>query len=336
MALGLVALLLGPGARAGDEARDLAVEAVEYRGWAHNLRLSNGDAELIVTLDVGPRVLSYRLAGGKNVFKEYDEQLGKAGEAEWMIRGGHRLWTAPEDTTRTYAPDNGPVAWQPLGPGRVRVTPPPDAAHGIQKEMDVHLEPTGSGVTVVHRIRNVGAQPTELAPWALSVMAPGGVEVIPLPPKRPHPGSPKNARTPADFAPNQLYVLWPYTDFQDPRWGFGAVALTLRQGGGRGPTKLGLAHRLGWVGYLNAGTLFVKRFAHRDGVPYPDGGCNFETFTSEGMLEMESLGPLVRLAPGQAVEHTERWELIADVEDFRTEEQLRTSVLARVKGSAAD
>jgi hypothetical protein len=43
------------------------VEVIEYRGWKNNLRLANGDAELIVTLDVGARIISYRLANGFNV-----------------------------------------------------------------------------------------------------------------------------------------------------------------------------------------------------------------------------------------------------------------------------
>src|SRR5262249_11422256 len=161
----------------------------------------------------------------------------------------------------------------------------------------------GTAVTVTHRVTNVGKEPADLAIWALTVMAPGGTEVIPLPPKRPHPGSPSNARSPADFAPNQQMVLWPFFDFKHPRWPFGSRYLTLRQDTKRGPTKVGLAHRLGWVGYLNHGTLFVKRFDHQDGKLYPDGGCNFETFTNEDMLEVETLGPLVKLAPGQSVEH---------------------------------
>ena len=38
-------------------------------------------------------------------------------------------------------------------------------------------------MTLTHRLTNVGQKPTDLAPWALTVMAPGGVEIIPLPPK---------------------------------------------------------------------------------------------------------------------------------------------------------
>jgi hypothetical protein len=307
------------------------IETTSYGGWKNTLRIDNGSAALIVTLEVGPRVLSYRLAGGPNVFKEYADQMGGSGEREWKIRGGHRQWTGPEDHTRTYALDNGPVRFRELENGVVRFTPAPETEYGLQKELDVRLASTGSRVTVVHRYTNLLASPMALAPWGVTVMAPGGIEIIPLPPKRPHPGSPKKARSAADFAANQLMAIWPYFDFSDPRWHFGAKFITLRHDSGRGPTKLGLAHRLGSVGYLNAGTLFVKWFEYREGQIYPDEGVNFETFTNEDMLEIETLGPLISLDPGQSVEHTERWELFSGLGEIsRDEGQIEATVAPRL------
>jgi hypothetical protein len=307
----------------------VSVDKVEYGGWPNNLRLSNGTAELVITLDVGPRVISYRLDGGKNVFKNYAEQMGKTGEKDWQIRGGHRLWVGPEDLTRTYAPDNRPVQYKEIDSG-VRLTPPPDAEYGIQKEMDIRLAPSGSSVTALHHITNVGREPTELAPWVLTVLAPGGVEVIPLPPKHPHPGPPQNARSPKDYAPDQLMALWPFFDFKDPRWTFGSRYITLRQDPKKGPTKIGLAHKMGWVGYWNGGTLFVKRFPYEEGKVFPDGGVNFETFTNEDMLEMESLGPMTRLEPGRSVEWTEHWELLGDVPAFESEAEIGPNIVPKV------
>jgi hypothetical protein len=152
-------------------------------------------------------------------------------------------------------------------------------------------------------------------------MAPGGMEIIPMPPKKPHPGSPRNARSPADFAPNQFWVLWPYTDLSDPRWNLGTRFVTLTQKPQTEPTKLGILHRSGGVGYLNGGTLFIKSFGYHEGQRYPDGGVNYETFTNGDMLEMESLGPLQTLEPGQSVEHTETWELHT-VNPDRIEEEI--------------
>lgn len=328
--VGMSAILARPEAARAQKGA-LTVDKVEYKGWKNNVKLSNGEAELIITLDVGPRVISYRLAGGTNVFKEYAEQMGKSGETEWMIRGGHRLWYGAEDNIRTYALDNGPVTAAFPGPGTVRVTPPPDSAFGLQKEFDVQLAPTGTNVTVVHRLTNVGQRPSVVAPWSISVMAPGGVEIIPLPPKRSHPGSPKNARSAADFAPDQLMVVWPFLDFQDPRWHFGTKFITLRQDAHRGATKLGLAHRTGGVGYLNGGTLFVKRFNYHEAKPYPDNGVNFETFTNEDMLEIETLGPLGVLEAGATIEHTERWELIGNMGTIGDEVQIEKTIGPKLK-----
>jgi hypothetical protein len=312
------------------EKEALNVTEVEYKGWKHNLRLENGEVELIVTCDVGPRVISFRPAGGKNVFKEYADQLGKTGEKDWQIRGGHRLWVGPEDLTRTYALDNAAVRHKVIEPGLVRFTPAADKEYGIQKEIDIKLPAKGSRVKVVHRLTNTGDKPAELAPWALSVMAPGGVEIIPLPPKKPHPGSPKNAKSPKDFAPNQQMVLWPFFDFKDPRWNFGEKYITLRQDAKRGPTKIGLAHQLDWVAYLNGGTLFVKHVPYQESKTYPDNGCNFETFSNEDMLEIESLGPLIKLAPKESVEHTEEWELFKDVGELTDEASIDKVVLPLV------
>ncbi|MFP4324227.1 MAG: hypothetical protein ACLFTK_17360, partial [Anaerolineales bacterium] len=69
----------------------------------------------------------------------------------------------------------------------------------------------------------------------------------------------------------------------------------------------------GWVAYAHPGGLFVKTFEHQPGATYPDFGVNVEIFTNPRMLEVESLGPLVTLAPGAAVEHVETWHIFAPV-----------------------
>src|SRR5262245_34920037 len=328
--VGLLAIVAWPGAALAQKGK-VTVDKVAYQGWKNNLRLTNGDVELIVTLDVGPRILSYRLANGKNVFKEYADQMGKSGEDEWKIRGGHRLWYGPEAHTRTYALDNAPVTYNESAPGVVSFIPPADSVYGLQKEIQVQLPASGSKVTVLHRITNIGQRATVLAPWSISVMAPGGAEIIPLPPKRPHPGSPKNARSAADFAPDQLMAVWPYLAFQDTRWRFGSKFITLRQDAKLGPTKLGLAHKTGGIGYLNGGTLFVKRFDYKEGSPYPDTGVNFETFTNEDMLEIEALGPITVLQPNTYIEHTERWDLFPNMGQLGDEAQIERDIAPKLK-----
>ena len=67
----------------------MSAEYSSFAGWEKNLKLSNNFAELIVTVGVGPRIISYRPAEGRSVFKLVNDQDGKTNEKDWKIRGGH-------------------------------------------------------------------------------------------------------------------------------------------------------------------------------------------------------------------------------------------------------
>jgi hypothetical protein len=281
----------------------MKIETTEFGGWANCLRIANEHAELIITLDVGPRVVSYQhLPGGKNVLKVNPEESGKAGEAEWVARGGHRFWLAPEDE-RTYFPDNSPVS-HTLLPNGVRLENAATEPWHIRKTLTITLAEETSAVTLEHRATNEGRTPATLATWGITVMEAGGLEIIPRPPQGQHP---------RDLRPNRLHVLWPYTDTADERWRWGREFITLRQTAHSSPTKLGLRHEMKWVGYLTRHALFMKVIRFEEGATYPDFGCNFETFSNAQMLEIEALSPLRTLAPGESVGHSESWRLFGSI-----------------------
>lgn len=283
---------------------------IPYGGWPNNARLANADVELVITLDVGPRVLSYRRLGfpdgderGENVLKHYAEQLGGRGEPDWKIRGGHRLWLAPENEGVTYALDNGPVTHGSHGENTLSLVQAAEGPWWVEKHLTLTLDDAGPGVTLHHEVINRGPEPlVQVAPWALTVMAPGGVALIPQPPLGEHP---------RDLLPNRRLIVWPYTDLSDPRLRLGPQFFTLRQTADGKPLKLGLRHAAGWAGYLLGRRFFAKTVAHEPGAVYPDDGCNFETFTNHEMLEVETLAPLGTLNPGETATHVERWTLHA-------------------------
>lgn len=280
------------------------MEMIAYQGWPHCVRLANDTLELIVTTDVGPRIIHFGFVGGGNEFATVPGQLGQTGGDEWRIYGGHRFWHAPEMQPRTYYPDNTPITVE-AHDGFVRFSQPTESTTGLQKEIDITLAATGAQVTVSHRLRNHTLWPVELAPWALSVMAPGGTAVLPLPSR----GSHEN-----NLLPNTQLILWAYTNMADPRWHWGTQYVLLRQEPGNiTPQKAGAFVTDGWVGYARDGRFFLKTFAVQPDAPHPDIHANVELFTCDFMLEVETLGPLVKLAPGTAVTHTEHWFLFDGV-----------------------
>ena len=117
--------------------------------------------ELIVTVDVGPRVIRLGVPGGQNLFKENDDEMGKTSGTQWMAFGGHRFWHAPEVSPRTYAPDFDPVAytWEDHVLKLVQKTEPET---GIQKEIEITMR--DGTVQLTHRLINRNVWPVELAP----------------------------------------------------------------------------------------------------------------------------------------------------------------------------
>jgi hypothetical protein len=291
----------------------MKVEKTNFRGWPNTLRISNGTTELLVTTDVGPRILSYQTEGRGNIFHIMEDQCGMADESEWRIRGGHRFWLGPEDWILSYHIDNRPVQWKQNGSsGELVIDSMQTDPTSIRKTLGIRLASDGSHVTVRHTATNEGGSSCKLATWGLSVMRPGGMEIIPQPPAGEHP---------RDILPNRGMVLWPYTDLSDPRYTFGTQFWLLQFEENAPPTKIGLVHSQKWIGYLCEDLLFVKKFDLVAGESYPDGGCNFETFTNNEILEIESLGPLRTLAPGESVTHTEKWLLFALDEQMTIESE---------------
>ncbi|OGV43295.1 MAG: hypothetical protein A2X46_06560 [Lentisphaerae bacterium GWF2_57_35] len=298
----------------------MSVTVVPYSGWERNLRLANDQVELIVTLEVGPRIVRYGFIGEKNVFGEFAGQLGQKGESKWQIRGGHRFWIAPEQKPLTYELDNGPVEFEEIE-GGVRLIQPQGPLSGIQKTMDIRLLDANGRVSVRHSLTNRTDKAIACSPWALSVMAKKGLAIIPLPDVVPH-----DER----LTPNQNWTLWSYTDLADQRYQIGSSLILIRQDPARGPTKIGLAQREGWIGYLADGYLFVKHFQRLENASYPDCNVNCEIYTDEDILELETLGPLTSLEPGQSVQHEEQWALFKDVPDCTCEEEVNADVLPYV------
>jgi hypothetical protein len=293
------------------------VVKIAYQGWTNCYRLSNELVELIITTDVGPRVIRFGFPG-RNELAEFPGDLGQTGGNSFRLYGGHRLWHAPEKKERTYYPDNDRVTLEQRTEG-VRVIQPPEPTTGIQKEMEISLSPDEAHLRILHRLRNHSLWAVDLSVWALTAMAPGGTAVIPLPPR---------GRHPEDLSPASTLTIWPYTDLSDPRWTWGRKYVLLRQEAAqRSPQKIGASVPDGWAAYARDGHMFVKMAQYIPGATYPDFGSSFEAFADGHMLELESLGPLTRVEPGAMVEHTEHWFLWRDVPTLRGDDDVDKTVL---------
>lgn len=239
----------------------------------------------------GPRLIGLYAKGMEgNLFAETPDIHWNTPHGEFHLRGGHRLWTAPEDSFYTCPEDQLTVVTEQE---RVMLRGGVDAA-GLEKDISFRLD--RNRVALAHRVTWHGQEPIELAPWGITQMRLGGTAILPL-------------ATSGGLQPNRNLVFWPYSQVNDPRLTLHDDLILLHGRASALAFKIGNYNPHGWIACMWENVLFVKRFSVESAHKYPDLGCNVEAYVRDVCLELESLGPLTRLQPGESVTHEETWEV---------------------------
>jgi hypothetical protein len=245
-----------------------------------------------------PRIVRLIPEGKENLFADLENETITTPFGDFFLRGGHRLWHAPEEFPRTYIPDSSGSTTEAIENG-VRIRQPKEPLTNVRKMIEVTLHPNKPKVTLHHELHNEGSTSIELAPWALTMIRLDGVAVVPQ-----HVGD-KNA-----MQPNRHLVFWPYSSVKDPRLEMADDLVIVRPSAKLPALKFGCLCTAGWMGYWIDKTFFVKRFDPPGPVEnYPDWGCNVEVYCNDKFIELETLGPLTTLEPGSSVSHNEVWEI---------------------------
>jgi hypothetical protein len=292
-------------------------EKIDFNGWPNCVRLYNDEIELIVTTDIGPRVVRLGFINKQNFFYLVPEHQGKTGGTEWRIYGGHRLWLAPEAIPWSYSPDNERVEFT-IQDNLILLRQTEETTTGIVKEIEITLSQRKNEVKVLHRLVNQNLWEVEVSPWALSVLAQGGRAIVPNEPY----GEGDDYLLPA-----RPLALWQFTKMNDPRWIWGAKYIQAKQDTSAiSEQKIGVLNKQGWTAFYLNGELLIKKFDFIPDVVYPDFGCNNETYINGAFLEIETLGPLTKIPPGGAVEHMEYWLLTKATAD-ESEDSIDANIL---------
>ncbi len=255
----------------------------------------NGVIEVGIPLEFGLRVAHFSFCGGKNVFFEQPKDMETFTTKDgWRLRGGHRLWLAPEGD-HDYYPDNDPIEYHIEG-GTILLTQQEDPRLRVIKQFELTFD--GDKLRVNHRVTNTGDVPLECALWPISVMAPGGTETVCL------------QHRDGGAAHCNRISTWFYTDLGDSRVTYTRDQVVIRQQPIEQRYKIGIGHPSGPVRYENGGIVFEVDYPVMPDMLYPDGNVSYETFCSRYMMEMETLSPLGTILPGEAMEHPETWTLI--------------------------
>jgi hypothetical protein len=261
--------------------------------------LENEHLRLEYLAAAGPRIVGLSYRGSPNLLADLHDMSVDTPLGKYFFFGGHRLWISPESIQKTYIPDKDGLQVEQV-PNGVKLTGALEPVSGVRKSLLIELEAARPAVRLTHTIHNANPDPMPLAPWCITMLRQGGTAVLP---------QPVGNVDPDGLLPNRMLGLWPYTRIQDARIVLRDDFILVRAQPALPPLKLGFFNSAGWLACWRDGILFRKSFDVQQGAAYPDGGCNAEIYCNDRFIELESLGPLVLLAPGMETTLTETWEL---------------------------
>lgn len=279
---------------------------ITTNGYDNCIELKNTSTRLVLEPNAGGRVLYYEL-NGENVLYVDPEQDGFTWQpgGDTLEMCGARFDIGPAIGMPKRVPFlQGKWEAEITGQLSARLTSPIDDRFGIQLIREFTLSPGSSEVTVTQTMVNVSDQEQRYYYWGRTFALGGGIALVP---KNEHSRFPKGYVLYGPTKPANVIFYNPDDEPNiDVREGIVEVSNT--------PSlpKFAFDCTEGWIAYLSENNLlFITRFEIFPERQYADILANPSSiwYYKRMVCEIEPIGPLEIMQPGDSASFTEHWSL---------------------------
>jgi len=289
------AVLVGAMVATALAAGDAPVPATHHGldGWW----LRNAAAEAFVCAKPYPRIVAFRLKGGTSPLRVTDKD-------EYV---GVRAWyMEPKQVRMSPLPAHQP-AEATLGSRSLTLVSAPAQKCGLQLTTKVELDASRPVLTVRHGFKNLSPEARRIAAWAINAVPATGVGLVPW-------ATGKGTM--------RAFLAFPGTDPAEPclHLGSRALGIDFRVPPRKRWMKVGSNSDAGWAAFVWDSTALVTSVPHVAGATYPEGGGTATFYHFQGNAkkrsygEVENVGPLTDVKPGDTVWLHQTLELVGGVE----------------------
>lgn len=280
-----------------------------FFGW-DSIALRNDFVRLDIVPELGGKIMGYDFQGYQVIWHDptmegvVDHDQGYKQGEKWVNPGGAKIWPAPQGRGEgqwSGPPDNvlDAAAYEyTYDEKTITVISPKDDGEGrsgLQYRHTYSLLPSSTVVNLDLTMANVVDRPVKWSLWLLATL----------------PADPKfTIYVPVDKG--NWHVM--YGDEKNPQWeGVEDGIFRARYKNFTG--KVGMIAREGWATWFDEkkGMVFAMMFDIEESAEYPDKGSNVEIWMlgsdvpEKNNVELEALGPLLKLSPGGTVSSNVKW-----------------------------
>ncbi|MCU0376763.1 MAG: DUF4380 domain-containing protein [Bacteroidales bacterium] len=276
---------------------------IEQYGYSNCIELRNNEARVVLEPNMGGRVIAYEL-DGRNVLYRDSLQDGVVFEPGKVIThpAGGRFDIGPEKTSpKRPALFFGKWEGTITGDREAEMVSQQDTSSGVMLVRRFRLDDKGSRLTCTQTIKNISSETKRYCYWSRTFAKGGGISLTPLN---------HDSRFPKGY---MIYGPGNVMDFvpaEEPN-------IRVREGileiiGPPERPKFVMDVAEGWLAYITRdGQLFIKTFpVYPERVYGEMSGANVSVwYNKEQMCEIEPIGPMETIRPGEEVSFTETWHL---------------------------
>jgi len=293
-----------------DSSANSGARVIEYFGYDNCIELFNDDCRVILTPAVGGKIMSYQLNGKEAL----EIILGEEGyhydpnNPDERIRSGAGRFDFGLERRVASRDEIWLGAWESEITGRrqATLTSVEHQATGIQVERTFTLTDSGTHLTCKQTLINIGDKTKRHNHWSRTFGKSGGIVVVPLSDWS------RYENHYVMYEPERSINLAPENEHISIRDNCLVIA------GAPTHPKLGMDSMEGWFSYLMPNDLlFVKKYPtfpdklYGEQIPMTISIWYVENFRDTlTTAELEPIGPLETIAPGERVSFTEDWYLV--------------------------
>lgn len=293
----------------------MPVRAITHDG-VSAVELTTSALRLVAVTGFGPRLAWFGRPGGDNLLFWDDvakpKYVREAPGKDWKLRGGHRLWvhagSAGDENETTYRNDDAPATSEVRADGfTVRAAYDPETRTRRSVSVRILAE---NRLELVHEIANEGDMLVGAGAWCLTCTRPGpGTRyVIPL-----GDGTEWDTTTITSF---RCWAGHGTRSFREEQFAFADDAYVLTPKGQE--TKRMIRTPRGVIAMTDSERklTFAIRAGFDPEAAYPLGH-NIATYVGPAnfMVEMETMGAIQTIKPGQRLSYRQEWQLIPQAVD---------------------
>lgn len=267
----------------------LTVNEIQDEVLGHIALVSDGENDIAVTLDYGPRIVSVANRNGKSmIYNDVDDVYCRC--------HGHKMRLTLERSTNGVYCDDLPVRYSPMSDG-VRFVQTITDPIALELYMDVVPSSETGGIMIVHSVLNKSNEDCKLSIYTETPFKPEGFVFVP------------QSNVPESEKPARVLTLWHGVKWTDPRLYIGDQYVFVS------PTNDTILHRLktgsnntaGWCGCTSGNSSFIIRYVHSRSALYPFSSCSSFATSCSDYMSIQTTSPFYRIAPGETARHVENW-----------------------------